>query len=91
MKGVTEAARGSVRFEEGPGLPVVPLPPPCGRRPRPVDKNEPRPTPDFILICYLTLTLDFDLSAAAASSAGSAKAITASPSAKLWPGSPPKP
>jgi hypothetical protein len=61
-------------------------------RPQPVHKNEPRPTPGLrSVICYLTLALDFDLSAAAAVAEGSAKAITASPSSKLWPGSPPKP
>jgi hypothetical protein len=80
--------------EKAPGLLlVVPLCRLSGGGPQPVHKNEPRPTPDLIrsVICYLTLTLDFDLSAAAASSAGSAKAITASPSSKLEPGLPPKP
>jgi hypothetical protein len=55
--------------------------------PQPVHKNEPRPTPGLSPPGYLA----FALAAAAVRADGSAKAITASPSAKLLPGSPPKP
>src|ERR1700722_5741299 len=59
-----------------------------GERPWPVHENGPRSTPYLLQIsCYLA----FALAAAAVTAEGSAKAITASPSAKLWPGSPPKP
>jgi hypothetical protein len=68
---------------------AVPLPPSGRGRPQPVRKNELRPTPGLLRISYLVLALL--ASAAAAVAEGSAKAITASPSSKLLPGSPPKP
>jgi len=63
-----------------------------GTQPQPVHKNEPRPTPGLLRISYLAFALPAAVfSAAAAMAEGSAKAITASPSAKLSPGLPPKP
>jgi hypothetical protein len=57
---------------------VAPLPL-SGGGPQPVHKNEPRPTLGLLQTSYLA----FALAAAAAVAEGRAKAITASPNAKL--------
>jgi hypothetical protein len=84
-EGIREAARESVCLEEiGQRLPVVPVVTYLGWA---AARSQERATAHLQAPPYLA----FAMAAFAAVAVGSAKAITASPSSKLWPGSPPKP